>query len=913
MPTTAPHDLDVLMTQHWSPSPWGRRLSRAPDWCLRRVGDRFELTADALVYSLDIAATTAWRVQRGPVWATLCIATEDGDLQLGGLPTAQARELQRLWQAGVDARQQDQRLTDANTALAQVRQWLEQVDAVLAVADAGRRWLTQEQQHALLASRPIPVLDDDAVWAVFDDPALRPHLEGVPAAIEHDLLRWSGDWQAQWASRNEAQLADAHGAAAHLLAQVERQPLSVEQARAVLCFDSRMLVVAAAGSGKTSTMVAKAAYAVQHGLMAPGQIVMLAFNKEAANELQQRTDAAFERLGLAGGGVTACTFHALGRQIIGSVTGRMPDVPAWAVDAAQGFDHLADIIDRLKDRSLHFRTQWDMFRLVFARDLPAQGHASPADGWDSDGNRYMRTLRGERVGNIEECVIADWLFYNGVDYTYEAQPLLDAATDTWQPGTADFFYPGTSLYHVHDMHDDAELRGAPRTRGPDGVRVRTTSAQLRSGALFEVLAEALSAHGLSLDPNPDRELPAEGARPMPDSDLIGLVRTFISHAKSNGLGGPELAERLRQLPEDRFKHRYRLFLELATPILHAWDDALTTAGGIDFEDMLNQAAMYLEQGRYQAPYMLVMADEFQDASRARARLCRALVQAPGRHFFAVGDDWQSINRFAGADVGVMTGFAATFGPSQVLHLSQTFRCPQALCDASSRFITKNPAQIAKQVRSTSTAQGPVLQAFQVASRERLQDAIYQYLQRLQQQLQSGAIAPGRSGRLSVFILGRYNAERSYLPAHWAQRFGAQLELGFLTAHRAKGAEADIVILPAMLERSFPSARADDPVLGLAMPHADSFPLGEERRLFYVALTRARRSVAMFTVQGKRSPFLDELVHDGAVEITTTTGEPIQEQACPVCDGGVIVQRTGRYGEFASCSGFPRCQYKPKGR
>ncbi|WP_312329022.1 UvrD-helicase domain-containing protein [Stenotrophomonas sp.] len=898
------------MTHDWSPSPWGRRLSRSPDWRLRRVDDRFELTVDGQVYSLAVSASNAWRVQSGPVWSTLSIATEDGDLRLGGLAAAPARELEALWAASAHAHQRDQRLGDANDALARIRDWLDQVDHAQELADAQQRWFTLEQQQALLGARPRLMLDDDALWAIFDDPTLRPQLLGAPAAIEDDLQRWSDDWEAQWASRNEAHLQQERSAVAPLLAQVERRPLSEEQTRAVLSFESRMLLVAAAGSGKTSTMVAKAAYAVQRGLMAPDQIVMLAFNKEAATELQQRTAAAFERLGLPTGEVNACTFHALGRQIIGKVTGRMPEVPSWAVDAAQGFDQLADIIDRLKDRSLHFRTQWDMFRLVFARDLPPQGEATPADGWDSDGNRYVRTLRGERVGNMEECVIADWLFYNGVDYTYEPHPVLDTGTDTWQPGCADFFYPGTTLYHVHNA--DGSSDSLPlHARSRDAVQLRTTAAQLRNGDLFDALAEAITAHGLELDPNPDRELPAEGAKPMPDSDLIGLLRTFISHAKSNGLAPADLAERLRELPEDRFKHRYRLFLELATPILHAWDDALAAENAIDFEDMLNQAAEFLEQVRYQAPYLLVMADEFQDASRARARLCKALVQAPGRHLFAVGDDWQSINRFAGADVSVMTGFTETFGPSQVLQLSQTFRCPQALCDASSRFISKNPAQIAKQVRSATPAQGPVLQAFQVASRDRLQDAIYQHLQRLQQQLQSGAIAPGRNGRLSVFVLGRYNADRAYLPAHWAQRFGAQLDLSFLTAHRAKGAEADIVILPSMLERSFPSARADDPVLGLAMPHADTFPLSEERRLFYVALTRARRSVAMFTVQGKRSPFLNELVHDGAVEITATTGEPIREQACPVCDGGVIVQRSGPYGEFASCSGFPRCQYKPR--
>ncbi|MFL9585080.1 UvrD-helicase domain-containing protein [Stenotrophomonas sp. AB1(2024)] len=892
------------MTHDWSPSPWGRRLSRSPDWRLRRIDDRFELTVDAQPYSLAVAASQAWRVQRGPVWSTLFFATEDGDLALGGLANAQAAGLQALWSASAHAHQQDQRLADANDALERLRGWLDQADAVL---EGAARWITLEQQQTLLQRRPSLPLDDEGLWAVFDDPTLRPQLTGSAAQIEDDLLRWSENWTARWASHNEAHLQVEREQASDLLARVERRPLSGEQVRAVLCFDSRVLLVAAAGSGKTSTMVAKAAYAVERGLMAPDQIVMLAFNKEAASELQQRTAAAFQRLGLHGAEVTACTFHALGRQIIGKVTGRLPEVPSWAVDATQGFSHLADIIDRLKDRSLHFRTQWDMFRLVFARDLPPQGETAPADGWDGDGNRYVRTLRGERVGNIEECVIADWLFYNGVDYTYEPHPVLDTATDTWQPGRADFFYAGTTLYHVH------RLEGAPgaHARGNDAVRLETTAAQLRSGGLFEALTEALTAHGLELDPNPDRELPDDGAKPMPDSELIGLLRTFISHAKSNGLSMADLAERLRQLPEDRFKHRYRLFLELATPILHAWDDALSAENAIDFEDMLNQAAAYLEQGRYQAPYLLVMADEFQDASRARARLCRALVQAPGRHLFAVGDDWQSINRFAGADVSVMTSFSDTFGPSQVLQLTQTFRCPQALCDASSRFVSRNPAQITKQVRSSTPAQGAVLQAFQVASRDRLQDAIYQYLQRLQQQLQSGTLAPGRDGRLTVFVLGRYNAERSYLPAHWAARFGAHLELSFLTAHRVKGAEADIVILPAMLERSFPSARADDPVLGLAMPHADAYPLSEERRLFYVALTRARRSVVMFTVQGKRSAFLDELVQDGAVEITAMSGEPVREQACPVCDRGVIVQRSGPYGEFASCSSYPRCQFKPQ--
>ncbi len=442
--------------------------------------------------------------------------------------------------------------------------------------------------------------------------------------------------------------------------------------------------------------------------------------------------------------------------------------------------------------------------------------------------------------------------------------------------------------------------------------VETTSFGLRSGHALQDLAERLGESGVELDPNPDRELPEQGAKPMPDADLIGLMRTFIAHAKSNCLTLDDMAERLRQMPEDQFKERHRRFLEIASPVFQAWDNALADEHGIDFEDMLNMAADLLEQGRYESPYELVMADEFQDASRARARLCRALVSKPGRYLFAVGDDWQSINRFAGADVSVMTGFREWMGHGQVLKLEQTFRCPQALCDASSRFISRNPAQIAKAVRSASPAMGPVLQAFQMNRREELQDGVRQYLARLHQQLLSGAVPQGRNGRVTVFILGRYRADRSAVPPDWKTAFGSTMDVEFLTVHRSKGCEADYVILPGMINRSFPSLRSDDPVLSLAMPEGDTYPLSEERRLFYVALTRARRSVAMFTLQGKRSPFLDELVKDGAVEVTAISGAAIHEERCPVCKVGVFVDRNGPHGAFRSCSSYPLCHNKPRG-
>lgn len=568
---------------------------------------------------------------------------------MDGLPNIQGASLISALAAEKQLREDVAFLHRSHQAMSE---WFRLKFAEENAAEAERRWFTHEMQIALEAARP--AIDVSAFLARLRKPGVRTHLGEEAAALEESLAFWNANHRAFWSKVNAVHIERELEACKDLFDKVESKPLTDEQARAVICFDNRVQVVASAGSGKTSTMVAKAAYAIHRGFVPPERVILLAFNKQAAEELSERAAKSFDPLGMEGVSVEASTFHALGLRIIGKATGEKPDIPDWAIDTVSGFRKLMDIIDQLKDRSTAFRTQWDLFRFVFGRDLPTFGsHGSP-DVWDDQGNGRTLTADGTRVRSLEEATLANWLFYNGVEYRYEEHYKFQTADEDHRQYRPDFYYPSIDLYHEHfalDAQGNAPSHFADYMLGVKWKRqlhrergtslIETTSHQIRSGKVFDHLTRELTGRGIELNPNPDREIPAEGQRPMEPAELIGLVRTFISHTKSNCLTIPALHQRLDAMPEGIFKHRHRMFLNIAAPIIEAWDAALGAEGGIDFEDMLNLAATHLESGRYEAPYELIMADEFQDASRARARLCRALVQKPGRFFFAVGDDWQS--------------------------------------------------------------------------------------------------------------------------------------------------------------------------------------------------------------------------------------------------------------------------------
>lgn len=754
---------------------------------------------------------------------------------------------------------------------------------------------------------------------------------------EHEAPSWPGkSWQAvapvefqpdprTWLSRcveahnfehEQRQFQDKR----EFFDRVESNPLTKEQAQAVICMDDEVLVVAAAGSGKSSTVIAKAGYAVEGGLCAPEDILLLAFNTEAAKELRLRIG---KRLAHLEGSerITAKTFHAFGLEVIGEATGKMPTTAPWLNDG-QGVPFIGHLVDELCAKSEDFAEEWAMFRLVYFKGVGSWDNADETEDFDPTSPRKFgfRTLQGEIVKSKSERLIADWLFLHGVNYRYEDAYRHDTRSAKKRQYRPDFYYPEIDVYHEH-WALDANGKPPEAFEGyMDGVEWKrdlhkkhqtnlfeTTAHELRTGTGLRAIKRLFKDRGINLKFDPNRE--ATGRKPESPQAVAKLLRVFQRHMKSSRQTMEQAYARVRETP-GAFVPRLELFLSIYEDVARRWEEELREGGLVDFEDMLNQSAELIEQDKYPCSMKMILADEFQDSSQARMRLIQAMLVKSGAQFTAVGDDWQGIYRFAGADISLMKGFKRRFPHSARRDLSETFRCPQDLCDLTSAFISRNPAQISKGVQTHNLRPGPSIKIVALPDVESIPGRVGMQLETLHAKVLEVEDA---NYRLIVRLLGRYNHDSPKELLSWQKRFGDRLDLDFLTVHRAKGLEADVILLLNVVQGTlgFPSQVEDDPILQLAMPEPETFPYGEERRLFYVALTRAKRTVMIYTAAPQQSEFLVELQEEFQIPVIHVDGVP--KAVCGVCAKGVVVEqvnrKTGQF--FNSCSRFPKCNGKPK--
>lgn len=526
----------------------------------------------------------------------------------------------------------------------------------------------------------------------------------------------------------------------------------------------------------------------------------------------------------------------------------------------------------------------------------------------------LRTLGGEKVRSYQELRIANFLYLNSIPYEYEPHYPHVAATKERRRYRPDFHLPDHGVYIEH-FGIDAEGRTAPfvdqkkyhedmnwkrRVHGDNGTAlIETFSHEDVDGRLLLNLARKLIQHGVTMSPVADEEVFAVLEAQGRISPFTKLIATFLRHFKGSRLSFDDIAKRAAAHQDGA---RAQAFLRVFRPVFARYQEALS--GEIDYEDMVNMSADLVEAGRFRSPYRYVLVDEFQDISPARARLLGALLgSSRDTRLFAVGDDWQAIYRFAGSDLGVMREFKKHFGACERSELKTTFRCSDRLANVATKFVLRNKAQSRRAIQATRESDGPAVHVGLTGEHQKplLEDAV----ERIAQD------ASRYTGTSDVLVLSRYVHQAPRNMRGWTQRH-PNLRFVWKTVHGSKGLEADYVIVLGLCsgQYGFPSEIDDDPILDLVLATPERYPNAEERRLLYVAITRAKRKALLLADRGPPSPFVQELIgFKGDVEVF---GRPPEgEVTCPRCNEGRLQIRENRQdgSTFQGCSYYPLCEYR----
>ena len=731
--------------------------------------------------------------------------------------------------------------------------------------------------------------------------------------------------------------------------------LDEEQRRVVLSDEDYTLVIAGAGAGKTTTVSAKVKYLVEKKGILPEQILVISFTNKAVGELRDKIN---KDLGIP---CPVTTFHKTGYAIL-----RRQDTERRMV-VDQGF--MYNVINNyLKGNILENPELVDKLILFFGSyfDAPYEGkdlndffnYISKADFSTIRGNidEYSEQIINERTGKLQtiaretlrsaqEVVIANFLFLNNIEYTYE-KPYPYNIASSYKIYTPDFtIVQGNKTAYIehfgitqdgrnnryneeqlakykHEVNDKVRLH---KKHGTD--LIYTFSAYDDGRSLTEHLKEELMNHGFNLYPRSSKEVFEKIVNTEENryiSRLVNLVCTFIQNFKTNGY----TTEKFFAWDATSKNERTKLFLHICEQCYHEYTKRLKERHAIDFEDMINDSARILREAEAQnlrLDFKYIIVDEYQDISRQRFDLTKELSNLCDAKIIAVGDDWQSIYAYAGSDITLFTHFKETFGYGLELSITKTYRNAQEIIDIAGGFIQKNTAQIRKALISPKHISNPVIIQTYTEEVDRKQyegrggryflvgETVEKLMKEiLQENPQSSILLLGRYGFDGFNLTKSSDFEYLEKTGNVTSKTFADIEMEFMTVHRAKGLGYDNVIIINAIDSvyGFPSKIQDDPVLHYVVKTDRSIEYAEERRLFYVALTRTKNRVYIVTPQQRPSEFVRELVKDypnvtlrGQLdELQNNTGEI---KRCPICGYPLQLRYKKAYGlKLYICSNEP---------
>ena len=491
--------------------------------------------------------------------------------------------------------------------------------------------------------------------------------------------------------------------------------------------------------------------------------------------------------------------------------------------------------------------------------------------------------------------------------------------------------------------------------------IETFSYYQSENRLLTRLAEKLQAQGVEFNEIDYREvyrILLENKTIKEWEDFIVLLKTFIELFKGNNYDETKFKEfydYVGGLKDSFSKDRTIAFLKIVEEIYNDYEAYLLKIKKIDFNDMINKASDCIVKNGLDLPYKYIIVDEYQDTSFTRYNLLRNICDSIGAKIMVVGDDWQSIYSFSGCDVNIFTKFDNFFDVCETRYIEKTYRNSQQLIDASSNFVMKNPDQTRKELKSSKSLKYPIkLVNFDNDFDEILKfELIIKNIINQSTFKNKKILILGRNNKDIFNLLKNFNVENEYGKRKFeilgdedklrrnkfvkiVYRESPDVNIEYRTVHQSKGLECDNVILINLKnwKAGFPNKMVDDPVLNFVKRNGDSFSYTEERRLFYVALTRTKNNVYLLAPYFKSSVFVQELKTDANVELLNLEHNRLEtlkniekngeryviptKLKCPVCKTGVVLLESfwnkGKLNRVLKCSHnmvppFNRCNWE----
>ena len=657
-----------------------------------------------------------------------------------------------------------------------------------------------------------------------------------------------------------------------------KYPLDKQQRRSIVSEEDNCLVVSSAGSGKTSSIVGKVRYLIDIKHINPQNILLISYTNKAAAELTERMNIV---------GLRGYTFHKLAIDIIGKATGQKPSIHD-NTDALfvkiyhkllEDEDFKKSIVEYFVDYQVQ-EADWEHRKNERRQKLSELKEIRlKAQFPDMDGKAiYVRSEQEQKI-----CFALSSL---GVKFRYEEPyeyPLADEMHSQYKPDFSIYFEQDGKTKRIYLEHFGVdEHRLVPtwfaKDKGityeeanqkyNDGITwkkaahekfgtilLTTSSAAFHYSDIRHTLKALLEKAGVPVQEKTDAELYDMVLPPNSKQEkaFIRLVVTFVTLIKSSCKSIQEVLKQAKCAGDERSTF---IIKRIFQPVYERYIEELKSSNQIDFTDAILQATEICRSS-HPVKYEYIIVDEFQDISVDRYNFLKVLREGnPPAKLYCVGDDWQSIYRFSGSDMALFNQFSDYFGSTEINRIETTYRFGEPLVSLSSQFIQRNKVQIKKDIHPFNPQTKTELQ-FCAYERRDYCNAI-------------GQLVESIPADKSIFLLGRYSFDDYYLSFLYKSvkegnrfyYFIGDRKIEFLTVHKSKGLEADYVIILQCNKDTygFPSMVSDDPVLDYVLTKSDQYPYGEERRLFYVAITRAKIKTYVFYDKRFPSVFVGEFLH-----------------------------------------------------